>query len=100
MRIKKIFLAFYLRIGYNCSEERGNMDIEVNYKNKKRYKTARYPLHQGKFWTWLIWILSKIKSEPEIEKLRRQSASVRAKKTEYLTITIRILCEPYIKYKL
>ena len=35
------------------------MDIEVNYKNKKRYKTARYPLHQGKFWTWLIWVLSK-----------------------------------------
>lgn len=35
------------------------MDIEVNYKNKKRYKTARYPLHQTKFWTWLIWILSK-----------------------------------------
>lgn len=36
------------------------MDIEVNYKNKKRYKTAKYPLHQGKFWTWLIWLLSKI----------------------------------------
>lgn len=36
------------------------MDIEVNYKNKKRYKTARYPMHQGKFWTWLIWVLSKI----------------------------------------
>lgn len=36
------------------------MDIEVNYKNKKRYKTAKYPLHQGLFWTWLIWILSKI----------------------------------------
>ena len=36
------------------------MDIEVNYKNKRRYKTARYPMHQTKFWTWLIWILSKI----------------------------------------
>ena len=35
------------------------MDIEVNYKNKKRYKTARYPFHQTKFWTWLIWMLSK-----------------------------------------
>ena len=35
------------------------MNIDVNYKNKKRYKTARYPLHQSKFWTWLIWILSK-----------------------------------------
>ena len=36
------------------------MDIEVNYKNKKRYKTARYPLHQTIFWTGLIWILSRI----------------------------------------
>ena len=35
------------------------MDIEVNYKNKKRYVTARYPMHQGKFWTGLIWVLSK-----------------------------------------
>lgn len=37
-----------------------NLDIEVNYKNKNRYKTARYPLHQSLFWTWLIWMLSKI----------------------------------------
>ena len=36
------------------------MDIEVNYRNKRRYKTARYPMHQSKFWTWLIWVLSKI----------------------------------------
>ena len=36
------------------------MDIEVNYRNKRRYKTAKYPLHQGIFWTWLIWLLSKI----------------------------------------
>ena len=36
------------------------MDIEVNYRNKKRYKTAKYPMHQGKFWTWLIYLLSKI----------------------------------------
>ena len=36
------------------------MDIEVNYKNKKRYNTARYPYRQRKFWTWLIWVLSKI----------------------------------------
>ena len=35
------------------------MDIEVNYKNKKRYNTARYPFHQNKFWTGLIWVLSK-----------------------------------------
>lgn len=36
------------------------MDIEVNYRNKKRYKTARYPLRQRGFWVWLIWLLSKI----------------------------------------
>lgn len=36
------------------------MDIEVNYRNKRRYNTAKYPMHQGKFWTWLIWLLSKI----------------------------------------
>ena len=35
------------------------MDIQVNYKNKKRY-TPRYPMHQSKFWTWLIWTLSRI----------------------------------------
>ena len=36
------------------------MDIEVNYKNKKRYKTAKYPLRQNLFWTGLIWVLSRI----------------------------------------
>lgn len=33
--------------------------MEVNYRNKKRYKTAKYPLRQHAFWTWLIWFLSK-----------------------------------------
>ena len=36
------------------------MNIDVNYKNKKRYNTAKPPLHQTRFWTWLIWFLSKI----------------------------------------
>ena len=31
------------------------MDIEVNYKNKKRYKTAKYPIRQPKIITALIW---------------------------------------------
>ena len=35
------------------------MDIEVNYKNKKRYPTARRCMHQSKFWTGLIWLLSR-----------------------------------------
>ena len=33
---------------------------EVNYKNKKRYKTAKYPIRQPIFFVWLIWLLSKI----------------------------------------
>ncbi len=36
------------------------MDIKVNYKNNKRYKTAKYPIRQPIFIVWLIWILSKI----------------------------------------
>ena len=33
--------------------------MDVNYKNKKRYKTAKYPIRQPKIIVWLIWILSK-----------------------------------------
>jgi len=36
------------------------LDLEVNYRNKRRYKTAKYPIRQPLFFTWLIWILSKI----------------------------------------
>ena len=35
-------------------------NIEVNYKNKKKYNTATYPIRQPRFFTFLIWILSKI----------------------------------------
>lgn len=34
--------------------------IEVNYKNKKRYKTAKYPIRQPLFFSTLIQALSKI----------------------------------------
>lgn len=37
-----------------------NQNVEVNYKNKKRYKTAKYPIRQPLFFTYLIWLLSKI----------------------------------------
>ena len=33
--------------------------MDVNYKNKKRYKTAKYPIRQPLFFTWLIWLLCK-----------------------------------------
>ena len=34
--------------------------MDVNYKNKRRYKTAKYPIRQPIYLTWLIWFLSKI----------------------------------------
>ena len=34
-------------------------EIRVNYKNQKRYKTAKYPIRQMRIITLLIWILSK-----------------------------------------
>ena len=34
-------------------------NIEVNYKNKKKYKTAKYPIRQPLFFVGLIWVLSK-----------------------------------------
>jgi len=36
------------------------MDIAVNYKNNRRYKTAKYPIRQPKIIVWLIWLLSRI----------------------------------------
>ena len=33
---------------------------EVNYKNKKRYNTAKYPIRQPIVIVWLIWLLSRI----------------------------------------
>lgn len=36
------------------------MNIDVNYKNKKRYNTAKYPIRQPLIITYLIWLLSKI----------------------------------------
>ena len=46
--------------------------IKVNYKNQKRYKTAKYPIRQPRFFTWLIHLLSKIalsKKQYKIDKI-------------------------------
>ena len=46
--------------------------MAVNYKNKKRYNTAKYPIRQPKFFVWLIQILSTIllcKKEHKVEKI-------------------------------
>ena len=33
--------------------------MEVNYRRKVHYKTAKYPIRQPQWLTWLIWILSR-----------------------------------------
>ncbi|MBQ1950390.1 MAG: 1-acyl-sn-glycerol-3-phosphate acyltransferase [Clostridia bacterium] len=51
------------------------MDIEVNYKNKRRYNTAKYPIRQPLLLTYLIWLLSKIalaNKEYKIEKINME----------------------------
>ena len=36
------------------------MNKEVNYKNKRTYNTAKYPIRQPIIIVWLIWLLSRI----------------------------------------
>lgn len=36
------------------------MNLDVNYKNNKRYKTAKYPIRQPLILTYLIWLLCKV----------------------------------------
>lgn len=36
------------------------MNKDVNYKNQKRYVTAKYPIRQPLIIVWLIWLLSRI----------------------------------------
>ena len=45
--------------------------MDVNYKNPKKYKTAKYPIRQPIYLTWLIQMLSKmmlIGKEHKVEK--------------------------------
>ena len=49
--------------------------IEVNYKNKKRFKTSRYPIRQPLIIVVLIWILSKfalIGKKYKVEKINME----------------------------
>ena len=51
------------------------MNIEPNYKNNKRYKMTKAPLHQNKFWVGLIWLLSKmmlIGKKYKVEKINME----------------------------
>ena len=49
--------------------------MDVNYKNKKRYKTAKYPIRQPKIIVWLIWLLSRmmlIGKDWKVEKINME----------------------------
>ena len=50
--------------------------MEVNYKNKKSYNTAKYPIRQPLFFTWLIHLLSRIMligKDYKIEKINTET---------------------------
>lgn len=47
----------------------------INYKKDNRYKTAKYPIRQPRFFTWLIYVLSKmllIGKDYKIEKINME----------------------------
>ena len=49
--------------------------MEVNYKNPRKYKTAKYPIRQPRYLTWLIQVLSKIMligKEHRVEKINME----------------------------
>lgn len=51
------------------------MDQEVNYKNKKRYNAAKYPIRQPLVITGLIWLLSRcalIGKKYKVEKINME----------------------------
>lgn len=51
-------------------------NVDVNYKNKKRYKTAKYPIRQPKIIVWLIWILCKLcllNKKYKVEKINMEN---------------------------
>lgn len=51
------------------------MNQDVNYKNQKRYRTAKYPIRQPIIIVWLIWLLSKmmlLNKKYKVEKINMQ----------------------------
>ena len=53
----------------------GVVVMDVNYKNPKKYKTAKYPIRQPIYLTWLIQMLSKmmlIGKEHKVEKFNME----------------------------
>ena len=63
--------------------------MDVNYKNQKRYKTAKYPIRQPIYLTFLIWFLSAImligkkkKIEKKLQEGLGKTAVIGEKKNE------------------
>jgi len=51
------------------------MDQPINYKYPKFYQTAKYPIRQPLYLTWLIWVLSKIMTaniKHKVEKINME----------------------------
>ena len=51
------------------------MNVEVNYKNKRRYRTDKYPIRQPRIIMFLIWLLSKcalIGKKYKLEKINME----------------------------
>ena len=49
--------------------------MDVNYKNNKRYKTAKYPIRQPRYLTWLIQVLSLMmlaNKKKKVEKINME----------------------------
>ena len=52
-----------------------NSTMSVNYKKDKRYKTAKYPIRQPLFFSWLILTLSRIMligKKKKVEKINME----------------------------
>ena len=56
---------------YNILITGKDIGMDVNYKNPKRYKTAKYPIRQPWYLTWLIWILSKMMLAGKKKKIEK-----------------------------
>lgn len=48
-----------------------HLNIEPNYKNKKKYNTVHYPIRQPIYLTGLIWVLSKILTAGKKKKIEK-----------------------------
>ena len=65
------------------------LNIEPNYKNKKKYNTAHYPIRQPIYLTGLIWVLSKIltigkkpkQKEPREQKINKKAVVLQGRDT-------------------